>query len=843
MRIVLLLSVLSSLIGFGQSDKSLLWEISGNGLQQTSYLYGTMHVSKRIAFRLDDVFFEALDQSAVIALESDPDTWLEEESTMGNMGYAQLGRQDPKGFYVYPFIVQNPKKEEISAMISFEDSRINSLLYRTNGYAQDLEEETYLDMFIYQAGKKFGKKVMALEDLEESSALVGRASMNAMKQKPDDWLLRKMQEKDVLTLLQDAYRDRDIEMLDSIDKAIYTEHYRKNMLVTRNQHMVAKLELAMQNAKTFAGIGAAHLPGKMGVLALLREKGYTVKPLVSKASQQGKNLKEKIESALLVHSYQTVGPDDALFSIGLPNKLYPISDYVNTTYISPDLANGSYVMLNRIPIFGYLKKDELYTLDDIDKLLFESVPGKVLEKSRITRDGVAGIEVKNQLKNGDYQRYHIYLTPLEILIFKMGGKGDYVQVYSDTIFNSIGFKKLEKTWTTIATPYHDFEIKMPAIHSFANQNREGDRLAQGYDESSDSYYFLRKNTLNDFNTIEEDSFELKQIQKRFYQDLKLSAQYGEINGNTLQSSAVLDAAKGTYLHLKGVITGNDYYLMGAVTKDAPSANAYFNSFKTNPAKYQEKFETVKDTALFFTTVTSVKPLKFVENSNNYYNGESKPKAYGAYSKKSVYRNKNNETVAVEVNKSHDFLMFPSIDSVWALRKKIYADKRFTITQEKKKEMATGQHQLELMLTDTASARGILIKNIVKDGLLFELKTSIDTLVGPSRFIMEFFDNFKPMDTVIGKSILIDKTPLFFEALRRNDSIMNEGYTFIKFGRQHIDSLKYYIAKFEFPADKMQIQAHLIQKLAQFDDPSVTAFFKTLYLQSYHNSRAQSLILS
>ncbi len=43
-----------SLIGYSQSEKSLLWEISGNGLETTSYLYGTMHVSKKIAFRLDE---------------------------------------------------------------------------------------------------------------------------------------------------------------------------------------------------------------------------------------------------------------------------------------------------------------------------------------------------------------------------------------------------------------------------------------------------------------------------------------------------------------------------------------------------------------------------------------------------------------------------------------------------------------------------------------------------------------------------------------------------------------------------------------------------------------------
>src|SRR5690606_12331240 len=146
--------------------------------------------------------------------------------------------------------------------------------------------------FIYQAGKKFSKPIVALENLEESSALVGRANMNAMKPKLDEWLQKKMQTQDVLTLLEDAYRERNSNLIDSLDQAIYTEHYLNNMLYIRNRNMAAKLDSLVRNAKLFAGIGAAHLRGKNGVIQLLRDKGYTVSPLVSKASRRGLALKD-----------------------------------------------------------------------------------------------------------------------------------------------------------------------------------------------------------------------------------------------------------------------------------------------------------------------------------------------------------------------------------------------------------------------------------------------------------------------------------------------------------------------------------------------------------------------
>ena len=843
MRFLLpLFLILGIFMASGQEENSLLWEISGNGLKERSYLYGTMHVSKRIAFRLDDVFYEALDQSDIIALESDPETWLDNTDHLGFMNYGQGNGFISKGFYTFPFTINNPRKEDIATYLAFEDRRVNNILYRTDGFSQNFEEETYLDMFIYQAGKKFGKKVIALENLEESAALVGRASLNAMKQKPDEWLQKRMQQQDPISMLQDAYRNRNISLLDSIDKAMYTEHYLKNMLFIRNRNMADQLDSIMRTGKIFTGIGAAHLPGEKGVIAMLRDMGYTVDPLVSRATAKGQRLKAKFEKSTCENTYAAQGPDDAIFSILLPNKLYPVAEHVNTTYISPDLANGSYVMVNRIPTFSHLKQEHTYSLDDIDRLLFENIPGKILHKERIKRNGFGGLDIKNQLKNGDHQRYRIYVTPLEILIFKMGGEGEYVLQHSDTIFNSISFRCPAKKKVVIDSGFKDFKIEMPSFHTFSNRFRNGDRLVQGYDSITGSYYFLRKATLNDFNFIEEDTFELKQIQKRFYQDLKLNPTYDAPKGNALRSKVVMDSLTNKALHLKTSLMQGDYYLMGVLTTSDKEAATFFDSFEIKEPTYQKPFGQVKDTAMFFSTTTTVKPPKFVENSNNYHNGRSRPKTYNAFNKKTIYQNKNNEAITVEVSKAHDFLMFPDIDSVWALRKKINADKRFIIYREKDSSFTDEHHELQLILTDTASTRSILVKNVVKNGLLYEVRTVTDIFETPSPFVTKFYENFRPSDTLIGKDILKDKTPEFFEALRNNDSILINGYRFITFGKKHIDSLKHYIATFDFPDDKKNIQAYLIQNLGKLDSPEVMPFLKRFYVSSYNNSNAQTKIL-
>lgn len=836
------LSLYALILGFclnswAQDDNSLLWEISGNGLPQTSYLYGTMHVSKKIAFRLDDVFYEALEAAEVVALESDPASWLEQDTQAdNNTGF------HTKGFYTHAFSFKPPNRKDLASFLATEDGLVNNLLYRTDQTAQDFEEETYLDMFIYQAGSKMGKPVLALEELEESNILVGRASMNAVKSKPDAWLQEKMQELDLMSLMQDAYRQRNIRLLDSIDRAMYTPHYLDNMLYIRNLNMCRRLDSAIRKRKVFAGIGAAHLPGESGVIALLRQKGYTVTPLLSEATEKGKSLKEKFEASFREHPLTPQSPDDGFFEISLPAKLYPVAEYQHTTYLSPDLTNGSYLIVHRIPTYDKLFSLPPTTLEDLEELLFENIPGTILSKSRIQVQQYKGLDIHNQLKNGDHQRYQIFITPLEILVFKMAGEGNYVRDISSKIFATLNFSPYTERYQQISSGFRDFEIEMPATFRFTNRYRAGNRLVEGYDIRDNQYYFLKKASLNDFEFLEEDDFELRQIHKRFYQLLELEGQYEPVKGNSLRSAASLDSINTNYLYLKAVINGGDYYLLGARCKDKKDADRYFNSFNLREPDFEEDFKQIRDTALYFSTLSPVKPNPFVEDSQSGRNWKTGRREYDSYTKKTVYQHKNNQAITVSVSKGHDLLTFPSPDSLWLLRKKQYLKDSFVLYHENAYKDAEGNPVLDLVLTDTGSTRGIRIRNLVKGGLLYELKTATRLSKSDSRFTREFFDNFRPLDTVIGQDLFRDKTDMFFSALRQQDSLVHKGYRYVNFNTGHADSLMSVLRDVDFGEDKKHIKLYLLKELCLLHSPRVTAFLKEYYTKAYHDASAQAVIL-
>ena len=824
-----------------QQRNSLLWEISGNGLEKSSYLYGTMHVSKKIAFHLDDVFYQALLSSETIALESDPGTWLEADTDRSG-GQLQRGYGvNPRGFYSRTFKFTAPTKRDLGKYLASEDGLINNILYRTNKFDQNFEEDTYLDMFIYRAGAKYGKPVIALEDPEVTNALVGRASRNAMKPKPDQWLQEKMKKQALAYLMQDAYRERNINLLDSIDRAMYTEFYRKNMLYLRNEQMAEKLDSVMHQSKVFAGIGAAHLPGDQGVIALLRNKGYTVNPLVSPATDKGKTLKQKLQNKTVRPRLKSFAPADRFFSISLPNKLYPVNLQGKATYVSPDLANGSYLVVHRIPNYNHLIADEDLSLEDIDQLLYENIPGMIVSKNKIEQGGYPGLDIKNRLKNGDQQRYQIFVTPLEILLIKMSGEGDYVSRFSDPIFNSLRFNKPETTFRTIKPVHGDFEISMPDLYHFYNPGSYGDRIIEGVDPVSGSYYFLKKATLNDFKFLEEDYFELRHIQERFYQQQNVEGQFEAVKGNSLCSQAKIDAANDKTLYLKSVIQGGDYYLAGCITGNPKMASDYMDSFKVGQKDYPEAFHQIVDTAMYFSTRSIVEPKKFVKIEGDFAKS-GEPKSYEAFLKRALYQNKNNEAISVELRKAHDLTAFSNIDSLWNSRREFYEKQNFSLDLLQKHIGENEVYELNYVLTDSGTTRGIKVKNVLKGGLIYELKTVIDTSEKDSEFVKAFYEDFVPLDTLIGKDVLSDKVPEFFSALRNKDSLLLNGYQYPDFGKKHVDSLIYYLSKYEFKDNHKPIELHLIKRLGAIEDPRVVSFFKRQYPKSFKNSNAQARIL-
>src|SRR6185503_13333637 len=73
------------------------------------------------------------------------------------------------------------------------------------------------------------------------------------------------------------------QQLDSIDAMMYREESGQKdfILIKRNLKMARRMDSLSAIRSMFFAVGAAHLPGDSGVIAMLRAKGFEVTPVVS----------------------------------------------------------------------------------------------------------------------------------------------------------------------------------------------------------------------------------------------------------------------------------------------------------------------------------------------------------------------------------------------------------------------------------------------------------------------------------------------------------------------------------------------------------------------------------
>lgn len=825
-------------------EQSLLWEISGNGLQKPSYIYGTMHVSKKVAFRLDDVFFEALAKSDAIALESDPSTWLDYSYDSAILAPQNINTNYKEGFYSSKFSLKQPNELLIRSAIRQDNRMLNGYLYRKNSNTDNFEEETYLDMFIYQAGKKKNKPIISLEDLDEAEFLTSKARTNAYKKKIDPWLTEIYKKEPPYLLQENTYRERNLALLDSIGEASNTQYFRENMLYTRNDNMVKVLDSVMQEKSIFAGVGAAHLPGERGMLKLLQDRGYTVKALLSTQTKNGQIKKQKLENLIVPPVLKEYATSDGFITMKSFSDLKEYFYNGQKFSISPDMTNGAFLTVSRFNIFDYLPVEEKITLERLENFLFEDIPGDIVSKEKITAP-FPGLSILNKTKKNDYQKYHIYKTPLEIIVIKFGGPKNYVLDYEKELFESIKFKKPSNKLENFKSPFGKYEVRLPKFNTQDNLNNAGDKLIQA--NIGDDFYFIKEAVNQDTYYIEEDAFEAKYITENFFKDLKIKNNIsGEFNNETYKSYEAIgafDSVSNRKIHLKTIVKDGSYYLLGYSGNEKTKADAFFKSFKFKNTNYNG-FKTITDTSLYFTVLTNTKPV--IPRYNRYKNNNKKD--YEENTKQATYYSKANEQISVIRTKFHDLEMYNNIDSLWQeiedsrLPKFKNEDNKVLQINNKKKTQKNNIYTYSYTLTDSLSAKAIRVKHIVKKGVLFTIKSLNDSIDKPSAFITNFYKTFKPIDTIMGETIFKDKTQRFFNALKEDDSLVIDTYHLLKFNKSHTNTIIELVKNFDFPENKEDIKINFISELIELDAAKSLPFLKTLYVNSYSNPKIQSTIL-
>ncbi|MFD1551313.1 hypothetical protein DNU06_12670 [Putridiphycobacter roseus] len=867
--LLLFLLCLSYSVSAQVNQKSLLWKITSPESEKTSYLYGTMHISGRLAYHLGEEFFNAIESVDAVALESNPIIWLDEifNSKYANDYLGKFGFQSQtyKGFYQDAFKLERPTNKLLKQYIASDHYLSNWMLYRENKSQLDFEEETFLDLFIYQTGKKQQKNVYSLEDFKATTNLSKMGNLpDPNKKENKAWFEKLTKDKNARDLIEDAYRNKDVMLLDSLHGQINTDNFLKYMLDVRNDLMAAKIDsfIRKKDISLFVGIGAAHLAGEKGVIQFLRNKGYTIEPMTTTITDKAKSIKTVYDQMTTKLDFNNTYQSD-LFSVKIPGKMYETPPETNNQrqFFSPELTNGTYFSIKQISTYGLLKGKSAKNYETkIDSLLFESIPGKIISRKKIQKNDFNGVDILNKTANGNYQRYQIYYTPIHVFIFKMGGKNELVKNQSDAFFNAIQLKEIKTDWTTTRSLNNDFSTATPSYYHFKNNDRITSLYnhpeLEAFDPKTKSYYLLKRASLHDFGFIETDVYELQRLTAKFLKSNEIDTFSISYLQNSTYPSSITKAnnANGDFITLKIIIKGPYYYLLMRTTPTETPIDSFFTAFKFNQLEYQYPFEKYDDSTLLFSVKSNfLYPSAFNDLYSKAYAIKNKnlkknktDNSYKSNTESRIYYSENYERVYVEAFKYHDYAHFDKIDSLWAEEKNYYTKTKKLVIQQEASSKDNQQYYMQLSLTDTNSSRMIWVKEILHHGTLYTLKANLDTLSTPSPFIQNFFDSFKPFDTLIGESVLENKADLFFKNIHSKDSLVKaQAITSVKdyitFEDKDFQALKEVISNYLFSEKQMDYKKQLIEEIGKLKNPLIYDYLVSIY-EKYEDTASYQLAI-
>lgn len=826
-----------------------------------------MHVSSKLAFNLPDSFYYAIRSAQMVALETNPETWQEDMSKYdldegavygGRYGGYTAAPSDYLSINTLKFYKYHTK---IERSLFSNPSTINNLLYRSYGNeSSDFEEDTYLDMYIFQCGKKWGKKIAGVEDYGESMRLMAEAYKDAAKEKNKKERSYGDRDEDYSAdKLQEAYRSGNLDLLDSINKYnSFSAAFDEKFLYKRNEIQAHSIDSIIRSGTVlFVGVGAAHLPGDRGVIEMLRSEGYKLRPV--KMGERASKTKELVDKIKVPVVFKTEAADDGLFKVDIPGKFYKFGeDGALDQRQYADMANGSYYMVTRVMTNAWMWS---HTTDDVyrtlDSLLYENIPGKIITKTTITKNGFKGLDITNRTRRGDMQRYNIFITPFEIIFFKMSGTGDYVQTGDEAkrFFGSIQLKGYKNgtepaatEWKKYSPPHGGFVVNMPHAPYVGN---DGSWIYDAEEKSSGTHYRVIRTDIHNYDFVEEDTFDLSLLEESFmaseFIDTQLSRKQTTYKGYPALESKFKDK-NGAIYKTRFILRGPHYYTLVAHGKQETTAmNDFLNSFEIKPFVYGEA-KLQKDTSLYYSVSTPVFPenkkIKLDIPRYNYYGGTDNDDAdeasendlleAGTFRNKIISNDTTGEKIYISFYRSPRYYYTKDSSSLDKDNEGNFShDSTWIIKSRKKSELPNKTKVWELVLTDTGSSRALWYKTYYKEGIGFSLLTLIDTVSKPSAFISKFYETFSPVNTLKGVNPFTKKSSLFFEDFRSADTVLHKravkSIATIELDSTDLPQLKKTIDQLSWSEKKyLDTKKSLIGKLGNIKTNSSAAYLKELY---------------
>jgi uncharacterized protein YbaP (TraB family) len=262
--------------------KGLLWRVSRTGAPP-SYVFGTIHVADPRVLELPEPVSRALERCRHYYVESD------------------LGEREAARFFEAAQFEDGQRLEPLIGAQAFakvaaqlrERNVPESVIARIKPWAALVNltvtpedyEKTTLDQKLLALAQQHRMRVLGLEGVEEQIAVFDRIPLDTQV----ELLKHALEHRDELAAMIEptvqAWMRRDLAAIHAASDRVEARfpemaaHYRilfKSVVDNRSIVMAHRLFMPLREGRSFVAVGADHLYGERGILALIEKQGYRV---------------------------------------------------------------------------------------------------------------------------------------------------------------------------------------------------------------------------------------------------------------------------------------------------------------------------------------------------------------------------------------------------------------------------------------------------------------------------------------------------------------------------------------------------------------------------------------
>jgi uncharacterized protein YbaP (TraB family) len=263
---------------------SLCWKVTGPGLNQPSYIFGTIHLISKKDFFLSKSVETAFKSCKTLALEVDLNMDKETKKDVGKSAILPEGKT----------ISDYCSTEEMAIIKSFMSDSVKISGLKIKLYSR--LKPIYLQSILLKEqlkGDKSYEETFAKKAKKNNMNQVGLEAIN-LQMKILDTIPIATQIKDMVSSIKEGkasirnfnemiavYKSQNIEKLHqlTIDEDSGINNFEDVFLNNRNESWIPVIENLISKQPTFIAVGAAHLGGTKGVLNLMKLKGYVIEPI------------------------------------------------------------------------------------------------------------------------------------------------------------------------------------------------------------------------------------------------------------------------------------------------------------------------------------------------------------------------------------------------------------------------------------------------------------------------------------------------------------------------------------------------------------------------------------